>query len=112
MSTKYKVTSESVWLQVFLLIKNKFDSLSKVANSGSYRDLTDAPSVGSVQISADGVTAVNIPSTITSMSKLLVYHNGLLLAQDINYTLNTENSSIALNGYTANSNDIFTFISL
>lgn len=96
------------------LIKSKFDSLSKVASTGSYKDLSDTPTfaVGSVSIYSDSVTVVNIPETITSKDRLLVYHNGLLITEGINYTLDTTTSSISLIGYTASSSDIFTFLNI
>lgn len=118
MSLKY--TGQGSLTQIFSLIKSKFDGLSKVASSGSYKDLSDKPTipvmpsltfqVGSVQISSDSVTAVNIPTNITSTTNLMVYHNGLLLTEGTNY--NKGNGSVALIGYTASLDDVFTFISI
>lgn len=107
-----KYTGRNALTQVFHLIKNLFDSLPAVTKSGSYNDLKDKPDfvIANVQVTSDGVTSVSIPNTITSTNRLLVYHNGILIIKGTNYNVST--STISLIGYSAKSNDIFTFINL
>lgn len=68
------------------------------------------PQRTSVQIETDEVVIISIPEAITSIDCLMVYHNGLLLSENINYALDTENNSIALIDYTANIGDVFAFV--
>lgn len=108
-----KYSANNVLNKVFQLVKSKFDSLAKVATSGSYNDLTDKPNIGqiykaSVEITESGVSSISIPITISDANQLTVYQNGILLTQGINYTATT--SAITLINYTCNVNDVFTFI--
>ena len=105
-----KYSGSSVITKIFQLIKSKFDGLAAVATSGSYNDLTDTPDIvrATSSITEDNTTAITIPITITDVSNLTVYQNGLLLTPDVHYTATT--SAITLVGYTANSGDIFTFV--
>ena len=56
-----------------------------------------------------GQTVINIPFTITSTTGLAVYENGILISEGNQYTATT--TAITLLGYTANSGDIYTFVS-
>lgn len=108
-----KYSANNVLNKVFQLVKSKFDSLAKVATSGSYNDLTDKPNIGqiykaSVEITESGVSSISIPITISDANQLTVYQNGILLTQGVNYTATT--SAITLINYTCNVNDVFTFI--
>lgn len=62
----------------------------------------------SVTLTAAAST-INIPFTITDTNGLTVWQNGLLLEPATNYTATT--TAITLNGYTAEKDDIFTFVS-
>lgn len=110
-----KYPGDNSLAKIFQLIKSKFDGLAKVASTGSYKDLTDKPDIGgivsrsSISISEDGTSVINIPIEISDTNTLAVYQNGLLLTPDIHYTATT--TSITLINYTANANDIFTFVS-
>ena len=111
MSIKYSGTT--VLTKIFQLIKAKFDTLSTVATSGSYNDLTDKPNVGttsraSVSIANDNTSTIDIPITIVDPNYLTVYQNGLILTPTTHYTATT--TAITLVGYTADAGDIFTFV--
>lgn len=106
-------SGSTVLAKIFQLIKSKFDSLAKVARTGSYNDLTDKPQVvstsrASVAIANDNTSTIDIPITITDNNQLTVYQNGLILTPTTHYTATT--TAITLVGYTANAGDIFTFV--
>lgn len=56
-----------------------------------------------------GQTVINIPFTIVSTTGLAVYENGILISEGNQYSATT--TAITLLGYTANSGDIYTFVS-
>ena len=90
------------------------NSLATVAISGSYNDLLNKPEIGTIlrastEITSNNISTINIPFDISDVNSLSVYHNGVLLVPNTNYTATT--TQITLNNYTANSGDIFTFIS-
>lgn len=106
-------SGSTVLAKIFQLIKSKFDSLAKVARTGSYNDLKDKPNIGttsraSVAIANDNTSTIDIPITITDNNQLTVYQNGLILTPTTHYTATT--TAITLVGYTANAGDIFTFV--
>lgn len=83
---------------------------NKVVNSALANKVdTSAFAMASVTLSA-AASSVSIPSAIKSTTRMLVFHNGLLLAKDIHYTVGT--NSVSLVGYSASNGDIFTFVSL
>jgi hypothetical protein len=53
---------------------------------------------------------IAIPQSITSLECVDVYQNGLLLSENINYTLDTTNNTITLADYTADAGDVFVFV--
>ena len=60
-------------------------------------------------ITADGTSSIKFnQNSSVNLNSCLVYYNGLLLTLGENYTISTDNQDIILNGWTANSGDIFT----
>lgn len=55
-------------------------------------------------------SSITIPESITSLECVDVYQNGLLLSENINYTLDTTNNTITLADYIADAGDVFAFI--
>lgn len=108
-----KYSGSSVLTKIFQLVKNQFDGLATVATTGSYNDLTDKPQIGttsraSVSIISDGTSNIAIPITVTDITQLTVYQNGLILTPDVHYTATS--TEITLVNYVANAGDIFTFV--
>lgn len=63
----------------------------------------------SIQISSE-LSTIDIPASISSTDRMLVFHNGLLLAKDIHYSVGA--SSISLSGYVAQIGDVFIFMTI
>lgn len=56
------------------------------------------------------ISTINFGKTLSNTETLSVYQNGLLLTLGTHYTIKTDNTGINLNGYSAESGDIFTFV--
>ena len=63
---------------------------------------------GTVTVSADNTSVINLPITITDTNSLTVYFRGLLLTPEVHYTATT--TAITLVGFTASTGEIFTFV--
>lgn len=61
-----------------------------------------------VEITESNTFIINIPFTISDPNNLVVYHNGILLTNGINYSAST--TQITLNNITTAVGDIFTFV--
>lgn len=72
-------------------------------------DFTDEKIVKGEVTTTAGQTVINIPFTIISTTGLAVYENGILISEGNQYSATT--TAITLLGYTANSGDIYTFVS-
>lgn len=72
-------------------------------------NFTDEKIVKGEVITTAGQTVINIPFTIVSTTGLAVYENGILISEGNQYSATT--TAITLLGYTANSGDIYTFVS-
>lgn len=58
-------------------------------------------------ITTDTASSVVFDTSTVNLSTCLVYYNGLLMTPGVNYSI-TNNTTIALSGWTANKGDIFT----
>lgn len=69
---------------------------------------------GRVTVGEDGITSITVPSAVLSNNQIdysvLVYQNGLLLEQDIHYTIGT--GIISLVDTSAKVGDIFSFVKI
>lgn len=63
----------------------------------------------STTVSSESST-ITVPFTVSDSTQLIVYHNGVLLAMNINYTYSS--NAITLKDYTADIGDVFIFITL
>lgn len=72
-------------------------------------DFTDEKVIKGEVTTTAGQTVINIPFTIISTTGLAVYENGILISEGNQYSATT--TAITLLGYTANSGDIYTFVS-
>lgn len=72
-------------------------------------DFTDEKVIKGEVTTTAGQTVINIPFTIVSTTGLAVYENGILISEGNQYSATT--TAITLLGYTANSGDIYTFVS-
>lgn len=64
----------------------------------------------SVIIDEEFVSSIVIPDSVKIYKTIDVYHNGKLLVKDIHYTFDEELTTIILTGFTANVDDIFSFV--
>jgi hypothetical protein len=58
-------------------------------------------------ITTDTASSVVFDTSTVTLSTCLIYYNGLLMTPGVNYSI-TNNTTIALSGWTANKGDIFT----
>lgn len=96
------------------LTQAEYDALSTKDPNTLYI-ITDAPEEDEgtvirteVTISTNNTSTITMPSTLSEFENLMVYHNGILLIEGVNYSRN--GSVISLIDYTAEIGDIFTFI--
>ena len=62
-----------------------------------------------IGVAQAGLNTLPIPSNIQDYDNMMVYQNGLLLLNPTNFTIDTTNKMIILNGYTFNENETITF---
>lgn len=87
-------TGKNSLTKLIQLIKSKFDAISVIR--------------GNVNITQESST-ISIPITVSDSSKLLIYHNGILLIQGTHYTI-TDGSSIELLDYNTEIGDVISFV--
>lgn len=89
---------------------------SMITQDSTHRFVTDEEKTkwnsssvkGTVTVSADNTSTINIPIAVTDVNALSVYYRGLLLTPATHYTATT--TAITLVGFTANKGEIFTFV--
>lgn len=76
---------------------------SKASDSGSVYSVNTT-------VAADNTSTIVCPLTEPLNESSLIYQNGILISSGTHYTLSADKKSISLVGYTAQKDDIFTFI--
>lgn len=71
-------------------------------------DIIVGSNVASVKLESSGVYLVNIPESVMKYPTIHVYHNGMLLVENIHYTVSDK--FITLIGHATYSGDIFSFV--